>query len=309
MYTSTLVHLYCTLEISCFHLSTANAAWVRIRFKIQVMAKVGVSTRTQSCSRIQELVGVGKEFLPSEVPTNRAVIQQGILLKNGQVSQHSKKYNNRDLCKDLVPLVLKQWSKANVQFVEPVIISEKAILKRILNLWETVEAYAWGRKTAGKDMFLSKLDQLMDITRCRHEIVLCEDESSSCKNFSDCKIGAHICCDCQRDSKIPVMELKWLFSQRSKVGERSNMQMGSKDVKESQRQSKKIQRKTSREESLKKKIRLEMEHEKASKVQLSKSLHSMIESLTIYPHPHCECSFLIFFCFAGGFAKGGTRNS
>lgn len=221
------------------------------------MAKV--STRQSSSTKIQELVGAGKNFLSSEVPTNRAVIQQGILLKIQQISQHSTKYSNRDLCKDLVPLVFSQWVKANAQFVRPVTISEKALLKRILNLWETAEDYAWGRKTTGKDQFVSKLDKLMDISICRHVIILCKDKLSLCPNPSECEVKAHVSCDCPREKKIPIMELRWLHVQRSKVGELSTMQMGASDLKETRKQIKAIERKASRTEAQRKRIKIENE--------------------------------------------------
>ena len=41
----------------------------------------GVKKRKQSFSKLLELVGPGKEFLPSEVPTLHAVIQKDILVR------------------------------------------------------------------------------------------------------------------------------------------------------------------------------------------------------------------------------------
>ena len=38
-------------------------------------------TRLSSNTKLVELVGPGKEFLPSEVPTLRALIQKGILMQ------------------------------------------------------------------------------------------------------------------------------------------------------------------------------------------------------------------------------------
>ena len=40
-----------------------------------------VRARHQSGSKLTQLVGPGKEFMPSEVPTLRAVIQRGLLIK------------------------------------------------------------------------------------------------------------------------------------------------------------------------------------------------------------------------------------
>ena len=38
-------------------------------------------TRHSSINSISEFIGPGKDFIPSELPMNRAVIQKGILLK------------------------------------------------------------------------------------------------------------------------------------------------------------------------------------------------------------------------------------
>ena len=48
-------------------------------------------TRHQSGSKLTELVGPGKDFIPSEVPTLRAVIQQGILIKEELLAKQDKK--------------------------------------------------------------------------------------------------------------------------------------------------------------------------------------------------------------------------
>ena len=50
----------------------------------------GVKTRKHSYSKLSELVGSGKDFLPSEVPTLRAVIQKGILIREGVLVELGK---------------------------------------------------------------------------------------------------------------------------------------------------------------------------------------------------------------------------
>ena len=42
-------------------------------------------TRLFSNTKLVELVGPGKEFLPSEVPTLRALIQKGILMQENNL--------------------------------------------------------------------------------------------------------------------------------------------------------------------------------------------------------------------------------
>ena len=55
------------------------------------MASKSVSTRQSRCSARTDYVGKGKEFMPSELPTHRAVIQRGILLKE-QTMVYRKHY-------------------------------------------------------------------------------------------------------------------------------------------------------------------------------------------------------------------------
>ena len=45
----------------------------------------------------------------------------------------------------------------------------------------------------------------------------------------------HISCGCPKQLKLPVMEVKWLYYQREKVGERSVLCMGSADWLETKR--------------------------------------------------------------------------
>ena len=52
------------------------------------------------------------------------------------------------------------------------------------------------------------------------------------------KTREHISCDCPLSQKIPVSELAGVYYQRNKVGEKSEMQMGLNDIKETKRQSK-----------------------------------------------------------------------
>ena len=42
----------------------------------------GVKTRRRSDSKLSQLVGPGKEFIPSEVPTLQTITQRGILIRD-----------------------------------------------------------------------------------------------------------------------------------------------------------------------------------------------------------------------------------
>ena len=54
-------------------------------------------------------------------------------------------YTNLDLAKDLAPLVIAQWSKANVKFTPPVVVTERSLWSRIQRLWERVAAVVRGK--------------------------------------------------------------------------------------------------------------------------------------------------------------------
>ena len=74
-----------------------------------------------------------------------------------------------------------------------------------------------------KKLFIEKLDKVFDIVVCQCPIELCS--KSDC-NPAHCSNGFHISCSCERDFKIPTMELRYLLDQREKVGQRGgSMQM------------------------------------------------------------------------------------
>ena len=52
----------------------------------------------------------------------------------------------------------------------------------------------------------------------------------------------HINCSCVKEIKVPNLELKWLYYQRSKVGEKSDMGMYKGDIVETKRQEKALAR-------------------------------------------------------------------
>jgi hypothetical protein len=97
------------------------------------------------------------------------------------------------------------------------------------------------------------LDKLLEVTKCYHKILLCSETGSGCLGEMDCKLKAHINCDCPRESKVPVMELRWLAAQRAKTGEKSGMMMLGVDKVETARQEKAAKRKAAEEEAEKKK--------------------------------------------------------
>ena len=83
------------------------------------------SVRTKKCSQspsdseLSFFVGQGKEFLHSEVPTLRAVIQRGILIKEGLILEQGAAKNDihvKQIVDQLVPLIFAQLQiSANIQ--------------------------------------------------------------------------------------------------------------------------------------------------------------------------------------------------
>ena len=73
-------------------------------------------------------------FIPSEVPTLRACIQRGILIKERQLLEDSKaktEIHVGETCKELAPLVLSQWQRSNPKFYPPVVIKGDSLVKRL----------------------------------------------------------------------------------------------------------------------------------------------------------------------------------
>ena len=130
-----------------------------------------------SSGKLRDYIGPAVAMNPTEVPTFRAVIQQGLLLKEKKLLEEDlskTSYTKKELASDLAPLVLAQWTKTNYRFIPPVVIKENTLVKKIEKLWQTAEDFAWGRKTKGEEAFLEKIDKLLDITLCQHPILLCQ---------------------------------------------------------------------------------------------------------------------------------------
>ena len=82
-----------------------------------------------------------------------------------------------------------------------------------------------GSLYTGRDVLavIEKLEKVFDIVVRQCPIEHCS--KSDC-NPAHCSNGFHISCSCERDFKIPTMELRYLLDQREKVGQRGgSMQM------------------------------------------------------------------------------------
>ena len=189
-------------------------------------------TRQASCCKLSGFVGAGKEFSLADVPTVRSVIRRGLLLKEQKAAEgvDTRNYPNKELARDLAPLIVAQWQKANVKFDHPVIVTLRQVTSKVEAIWGKVWEVSRGKgKKKDKDKVAAMLDRLLDIVHCQCAILLCCEPNSGCANPSLCKVKAHTMCSCSRAEKVPVLELEWLRSQREKIGEKGGMQMASAD--------------------------------------------------------------------------------
>ena len=213
------------------------------------MAQSRARTRHLSSSPLVEYLGPGKEFLPSELPTLRAALQFGIHLQDIKIREEEVKKNTylkSELMKDMSLGVLVQWKKANHLFEPPVICTQKSLERRLEKEWDRALLVRQGRaKKSQKAELESKLDKLLDILTCHCQPTQpCSDVGClGPKADPKCRNGAHLDCDCLRESKIPKMELMFIKTQRDKIGEKGGMQISLGDKKEDARQRARVARK------------------------------------------------------------------
>ena len=157
---------------------------------------------------------------------------------------------------------MAQWQKSNAKFIHPVVIKEDTLARKLENVWDKAKFVARPNvlKQADRVKVEAMLDKLLEVTKCSHKILLCSETGSGCLGEKDCKLKAHINCDCPLESKVPVMELRWLAAQRAKTGQKSGMMMLGVDKVETARQENAAKRKAAEEEAeLKRKKKREAE--------------------------------------------------
>ena len=99
----------------------------------------GAVTRGRTpVSHITNFLGKGRLFIPSELPTLRDVLRYALYLQEQKllvegINLHN--YPTDEITGDVIPVLLSQWTRANVKFAPPVIISERRIKARIRNAW------------------------------------------------------------------------------------------------------------------------------------------------------------------------------
>ena len=200
-------------------------------------------TRHTSGSKVSEYIGVGQDFLPSEVPTLRGALRKVLLLQEKHIMEDDGDRRNLPLVHLLAHVaecVLAQWRKSNNKLSPPVIITGNALSQRLKTAWDNISLIARGKaKKADKVKWEEKLDKLLDLTVCQCRISICQGPSTEkCPLPGKKECMGHISCDCVKDVKLPLLELKWIYFQRMKVGEKSGMGMVSSDMVETKRQEK-----------------------------------------------------------------------
>ena len=185
-----------------------------------------------------------KELLQSELPTLRAVLLLGLHLQEQRLID-KRNYGQTELAQDLSEAILVPWKRANDLFKPPVIINMKSISKRVLSDWQmAIKVSNKQVKKAEAEKFGKKLDKLYDLTKCRCPITTCAEFKCAEMEGKACKSKFHITCHCAREEKLPLLELGFILSQRSKISEKGGMQITRQaDIAESNRQKKALQRK------------------------------------------------------------------
>ena len=144
------------------------------------------------------------------------------------------------IAEQVAPKIIHKWKQCNPELV---LITELSLKNKIARAMTTAQNISKKKVSSKqKDIFLAKIDRLFDILCCQCPIKSCA--SVSCSD-EECA-GAHIDCSCLREFKIPVMELRYVLDQRTKLGHTGLLQMGPPDLPEAVRQQKAEARKESK---------------------------------------------------------------
>ena len=89
------------------------------------MASHKPKTRHDSASKLKEYIGPPVKLNPNGVPTIRAVLQEGLFLKDKKLLEEN--FAKGQMASDLAHMVLSQWTKSNHLFIPTVIIKENTL--------------------------------------------------------------------------------------------------------------------------------------------------------------------------------------
>ena len=83
----------------------------------------GVKTRRLSDSKLSQLVGPGKEFIPSEVPTLQTITQRGILIRDRMLLEQGSAKTDVHIKDIVLELVFSDsgtiWQISNAKIAPP----------------------------------------------------------------------------------------------------------------------------------------------------------------------------------------------
>lgn len=261
-----------------------------------------IKTRATSGTKIGDYLGSGKALLPSELPTLRSILRQGVLFKEEKVMEESNRrtggrtysYGKDEVVTDMIEALKVQWQKSNADFKPPVVISDQRIKERLKDAWEIAEKIAQNKSNVKQRKKIEdKLDKLFDIIKCSCPIVYCSDKGcpencrrcepcGRCENCITCTIclecnqGAHISCSCPREAKIPILELRFILAQRKKTGEKSEMMITKVVDKEEQT---KVEKKLKRENEERERAERKQEKERMDKELLEAGAEETLAEL------------------------------
>ena len=95
------------------------------------LSMAGVKTRRRSDSKLSQLVGPGKEFIPSEVPTLQTITQRGILIRDRMLLEQGSAKTDVHIKDIVLELVFSDsgtiWQISNAKIAPPVTIKEGSI--------------------------------------------------------------------------------------------------------------------------------------------------------------------------------------
>ena len=219
-----------------------------------------------------ELVGSPEDLPLADIPTRRCILRKMLLEKmveSREGDRYYKHVTNMEVAEKVAKSTLSLWKKINAKIVGA-LVTEKEIVRKVFLLWTRLENVANGgkKKSSGKkrkkkgevakerESFLADLDKWFDICACHCPILPCSENSCP----PECVARVHIKCGCPRESKIPELELEFIYDQRCKTGVKGKMMMLGIDAVETARQQKALQR-----EMVEKKAREEKEARAAAK--------------------------------------------
>ena len=95
-------------------------------------------TRWGTFTHFSNLIGTGRDLLPSELPTLRDILRYGLLLRE-QSGDDAHNYPAATFARDIYLKVIESWERASHSFVNTVVNARIIILKKIQKTYLLVE--------------------------------------------------------------------------------------------------------------------------------------------------------------------------